>query len=640
MTNKNFKTLLVAMPFHDIHQPNISLGILKSVLNNAGYHCDIYYANLEFADLIGRDLYNFFQKSMPLIGDLLFSELLSEKKKELTLSQSYRALTEREKKAFHEARKHVHGFMNNLTERIIAQNYDTVGFSLIFQTVPSLVLAKKIKERVPAMPIICGGANCVGDMGLALHENFEYIDYVCRGEGEVLIVELLDYLSGKGGEPKNIQGLIWRENGKSVPNGNRTATIHNLDDVPVPDYTDWWQQIEKYNLFYESKEWAISFESSRGCWYGYASHCIFCGLGGEDLKSRVKSPEKVLAEIRELSSKYPIKNLTAIDLIFPNQFYKEFLPALAKEELDIVLNYEIKANVSKKQLYQFRDASVMNVQPGIESLSSSVLRTMRKGLKSFVNIRLLKWTFGLGVNVIWNFVYGIPGEEKEEYAKMAKLIPEISHLQPPVFGCLPLGLVKNSPLFEEKNELGITKVRPLDSYYEIYDLPAEEIEKLAYYFNFGDEDPHKHDYVQPLKDAVSWWYRQIGESQFFSLTTDTEIHFHDTRSVAVKERHVLTGLDKQLYEVCDSGTSLHLICQQLKISEDEALPMLDKMIADKLIIFIDDKYLSLAVAMDELVNNLDDIDVGITLCTHVYSIWMKTKCEPYFDLGKKTLEAF
>lgn len=640
MFNKYFKTLLVTMPFQDIRQPNISLGILKSVLKNAGYQSDILYANLEFANLIGDDVNRFFQKGFPYIGDFLFSELLGETKRDLTKSDSYKYFTEWEKNALNEARKHIDSFIDSLAKRIIAKKYDAVGFSLTFQIVPSLILAKRIKEHLPEIPIVFGGANCIGEQGLALHQNFKYIDYVCRGEGEELIVELIHYLAGKAVNPENIKGLIWRKNGQSITNGERTSVISNLDEVPIPDYTEWWQQIKNQGLCSDLSELALSIECSRGCWYGYTKNCIFCGLRGEDLKPRVKSPDKVLAEIKELLTKYPIRGFTAVDLIFPNNFYNEFLPKLAKEELGIVLNYEIKANVSKKQLYLFRDAGIINIQPGIESLSSSVLKTMRKGLKSFVNIRLLKWGFGLGLNVIWHFIYGVPGEEKSEYAKLAKLIGEISHLPPPVLGCTPVILMKNSPLHREHEELGLTNVKPVGTYYDIYDIPDEEIAKIAYYFKYGEEDADKHDYATPIKDAISWWYRQIGESKFFSLKTDKEIYFHDTRSVAIKERHVLSGLEKRIYEICDSGMSINVICQQLTISEEVALPILNKMIDDKLVIYIDDKYLSLAVAMDELVNNLEDVDAGITLCSHIYSLWMKSKCNPYLGFKKKALEAF
>ena len=469
----------MAMPFHDIHMPNISMGILKSVLNNSGFICDIYYANLEFAVLIGRDLYNFFQKSMPLIGDYLFSDVLYDNDRNFEQSGSYNSLNNKEKRAFNIAKKYAREFVDRIAHKIAKKKYDIVGFSLIFQTIPSLTLAKKLKKLVPAVKIVCGGANCVGDMGLGLHQNFEWVDFVCRGEGEKLVIELIETISKKSENFETIKGLIWRKDGISIANGSKTDYLSDINSVPTPDYSDWWQQVEEHGLYYASSEWAIPFESSRGCWYGFSNHCIFCGLGGDDLRSRVKSDEKVISELKQLSSKFPIKNMTAIDLIFPNQYFKEFLSKLAKEDLDIIVNYEIKANISRKQLSQFRNAGVLNLQPGIESLSSSILKTMNKGSKSFVNIRLLKWTFGLGINLIWNFVYGIPGEKKSEYKKMAMLIREISHLQPPVIGCLPVGLVRNSPLFEKQDKFGVTNVKPMNSYYEIYDLPDSEIEKIS-----------------------------------------------------------------------------------------------------------------------------------------------------------------
>lgn len=634
MTNHNFRTLLVAMPFQDIHLPNISLGILKSVINNSGYNCDVYYANLDFAAIIGRDLYNYFQKMNAFTGELLFSQELNGTTIKIENSNLYNELSSKEKLAFQEIRNYIKGFVDGLAEKIVSQKYDLIGFSLIFQTIPSLVLAKRIKELAPHLPIICGGANCEGGVGLTIHQNFKYIDYVCQGEGEVLIVELLDKLAGKGGNFNDIKGLVWRENDRSVANGVRTDFIHNIDIVPTPDYTDWWKQVNENALYYETDEWGIPFESSRGCWYGNIKQCVFCGLGGEDLTSRIKSAERVIEDLEVLKANYPINNFVAVDLAFPNQYYKEFIPILISKELDIVLNYEIKANISKRQLFQLRDANVMLIQPGIESLSSPVLKTMRKGVKSFVNIRLLKWAFGLGINVIWNILYGTPGEDKSEYAKMAKLIALISHLQPPVYGCMPINLVKFSPLFKERESLGIENVRPVEYYKEVFNLPEEQIMKIAYYHEFGKNNAQNFNYVEPLINSVNKWHEKVGEEQLFSINNGEQIHICDTREIALNNRFTLNGLEKQIYSICDSGSTLEVICQKMKVSESKVKNILNFLLENKLLLYIDGKYLSLAVEMDELAGNFNDIETAIHLCSHIYRAWMKSKCEPYLKTAK------
>ena len=53
--------------------------------------------------------------------------------------------------------------------------------------------------------------------------------------------------------------------------------------------------------------------------------------------------------------------------------------ALKRRRLQLGVFYETKANLTKDQLRALREAGIGTIQPGIESLSTDVLRTMRKG---------------------------------------------------------------------------------------------------------------------------------------------------------------------------------------------------------------------------------------------------------------------
>ena len=44
----------------------------------------------------------------------------------------------------------------------------------------------------------------------------------------------------------------------------------------------------------------LLFETSRGCWWGAKSHCTFCGLNGETMAFRSKSPRRALDELEQL----------------------------------------------------------------------------------------------------------------------------------------------------------------------------------------------------------------------------------------------------------------------------------------------------------------------------------------------------
>ena len=86
------------------------------------------------------------------------------------------------------------------------------------------------------------------------------------------------------------------------------------------------------------------------------------------------------------------------------------LPLLAEADLGLELFWEVKANLTARQVRQLRDAGVAYVQPGIESLNDHVLELMRKGTTGLRNVELLKWCREYGVTPLWNLLYGFPGE--------------------------------------------------------------------------------------------------------------------------------------------------------------------------------------------------------------------------------------
>src|SRR5262245_59233898 len=106
---------------------------------------------------------------------------------------------------------------------------------------------------------------------------------------------------------------------------------------------------------------------------------------------RSKSADRVLAELEEFRARYPATHVVAVDNILDMSYFRNVLPRLRDRRLGFTLFYETKSNLTKAQVKLLRDAGVLAIQPGVESLSTNVLRLMRKGVTSLQNIQLLKW---------------------------------------------------------------------------------------------------------------------------------------------------------------------------------------------------------------------------------------------------------
>ena len=95
------------------------------------------------------------------------------------------------------ARSRADGFLRRCVESVDWGAYDVVGFTTTFaQNVASLALARRVKERSPESVVVLGGANCEGEMGLALHRSFPFVDLVCAGEADLTFPRLLTTLRG------------------------------------------------------------------------------------------------------------------------------------------------------------------------------------------------------------------------------------------------------------------------------------------------------------------------------------------------------------------------------------------------------------------------------------------------------------
>src|SRR5262249_33304467 len=154
---------------------------------------------------------------------------------------------------------------------------------------------------------------------------------------------------------------------------------------------------------------------------------------------------------------------------------------LAASRIDIEFFWEIKANLTHDQVRILRDAGVKSVQPGIESLSDHVLKLMRKGTTAFRNIELLKWCKEYNVKPYWNFLYGFPGENTEDYDSTITLIDTIWHLDPPT-GYGPVRIDRFSPYHNDPITFGLINLRPMAPFTYIYPFDSRRLADIAYYF--------------------------------------------------------------------------------------------------------------------------------------------------------------
>ncbi|MET9913481.1 RiPP maturation radical SAM C-methyltransferase [Streptomyces sp. NPDC006476] len=558
------RTVLVSMPFMGLDRPSIQLGLLKAIGTRHGHTVHSLHANLEFAARLGAEYYRTLAEPRgPQIGDWLFSaeafgpqapdpdgRLLDDFAAELSyLPGTHQAVRERLLRIRDDD---VPAFLDALVDAHPWHEVQVVGFSCTFQqNAASFALARRLKQRHPHLVTVFGGANFDGEMGLELLRRVESVDLVVTGEADASFPRLLDTLAG-GADPATVPGVS-RRSGDRLATREPTPPDGDLDALPAPDYSEYFERAQRLGLLSRAarREVWIPFESSRGCWWGARHHCTFCGLNGTSMRFRAKSPQRVLEELAELARRYRSFRFEAVDNILDLRYLTELFPVLADTGTDYQIFYEAKANLTREHLRILARGGVTHLQPGLESLSSHVLRLMDKGVRAAQNVNLLRWARYYGIDVAWSILWGFPGETEADYAGQAAVVPDLAHLQPPE-NSGRIWLERFSPLYTDPVRFGLRRREPERSYQYVYPK-SMDLDRIAYFFDYEVDGTLPEDTYEPLRAALATWSGAWHSPQRPALTYRSApglVQIHDNRPRESAGTYTFEGTLADIYLAC------------------------------------------------------------------------------------------
>lgn len=145
----------------------------------------------------------------------------------------------------------------------------------------NIFLSRHVKETYN-LPVIVGGPQAT-----ALDKNF-YIESKCdavvRYEGELTVLELMNFYLEEVGELEAIRGITYLRGGELIKTPERPP-IKNLDALPFIDEACYLEPEHFYR--------GLSLMTGRGCPFS----CAFCHEGAHTRAVRLRSVENVLAEV-------------------------------------------------------------------------------------------------------------------------------------------------------------------------------------------------------------------------------------------------------------------------------------------------------------------------------------------------------
>jgi radical SAM superfamily enzyme YgiQ (UPF0313 family) len=312
----------------------------------------------------------------------------------------------------HEVRIHDFGLYPSTTveqdaQQVIDFRPDLLAFTSMttsYHYVEQLVERLKLALGVP---VIIGGphATTLPEGTLAN----PHIDYLVYGEGEYVWQDFLRALDSGDTRWGDIPGLWYKENSQIIPGGSRKP-IEDLDALPFPARHLF--ELDKYPLYAPTGEPMLTILSSRGCPYA----CSFCFKGIVGRSYHQRSPENIVAELKQVAATYKIRNFYFIDDLFTIDVKRleKILDYFVEQELDY--RWRCLARVDRvnqpllKKMYQ---AGCRQIHFGIESGNAEVLKRTAKHIDLQQVRDAVRWTEEAGIRSKGYFILGLPGDTEE-----------------------------------------------------------------------------------------------------------------------------------------------------------------------------------------------------------------------------------
>jgi ribosomal peptide maturation radical SAM protein 1 len=600
---------LVSMPSVSAGIPSIQLGLLKPLLERAGIPAQTFSLFMYLGDQIGWRVSESLAEVWPtLMGEWIWSKTAFAEEANSDVKEYFESHAESVEGLCRnagcgaqdlirirdvEAQEFI-DFCLNSTDW---SRFGLIGFTVIYQQLlASLGLARALKKRYPNIPIIMGGGSMEDDIAGEIMKGCPQIDYVHCGDAEVTFPQFVHRLYA-GETMEGQPGIMWRDSQGVVRYAGRAPNFHAMDETPIPDFDEYLYARNQcaYTSYEHCRELVLPIETSRGCWWGEKNHCTFCGLNRSGMEYRAKSVDNVIEQLDTLSRRYDWFRFFAIDNIMAPEYIEKLFGKLRAINSDLQVHYEVRPNFSRTQLARLQRGGLMSILPGVESFSSNILKSMRKFTTGMRNVELVKWCTYYHMDITYNILCRFPNETEADYRGQCEVMARIPHFQPP-YAAVMARADRGSPMYAEPASQSISSLTPFKCYEYILPKGKFDLPRIAYFFRHDMAGTVSEDYYQDVFNVVDDWRARWHSAHRPYLTYRkgwTMILITDGRGSQV-QTHRYTDSAAALYEYCADARTPKDITASFS-DEPWIQAALDEFVSLDLMLFLDGRYLSLAL---------------------------------------------
>ncbi len=402
-----------------------------------------------------------------------------------------------------------------LTPRALAKAIHTdqplaIGFTAYQENIEQIRLWARFAKRLsPAIKIIIGGPQ-VTFMPAEGMRHMPEVDFLCRGEGEEVMLALAHALS-QGVDIAHVPGLCFLREGEVKETGPATGAA-DLDTYASPYLMD---------VIDLNRKDRVVMLTSRGCSF----NCAFCYTPrASQRRVRFYSTERIIDEMKYLKSK-GIRAFWFADtnFSFSRKRMVTLLEAIIKEVPDITFWCQTRCDLINRELLSLlKRAGADNIAYGLESANPEVLEKINKQIDLECLSEVIRLTQEAGMNVELFSMFGLPGEtfeqalrtlafvKKNRVAVEGNSISQQAHL---FFG---------TPMNDDREAYGIRpfqRTRPaylsICRDYETDTMPAKEIRRMSLIWRVN-----RNDFAEDVRAGRNLFHRAQLITQDLSALAD------------------------------------------------------------------------------------------------------------------------
>lgn len=338
----------------------------------------------------------------------------------------------------------------------------------------NILLSRHVKENYN-LPVLIGGPQAT-----ALDKSFyseSKCDAVVRYEGELTVLELMNFYLEDVGELDKIRGISYLRGDELVKNPERPL-IRNLDALPFIDADCY---LEPEYFFYD-----FSLMTGRGCPF----HCAFCHEGAHTRSVRFRSVENVLAEIDARLKNYSPDE--EIYILFTDDTFtlnlervKKICAGLAERRKKYNFKFFCEGHIhtlykNPEMISHLVAGGCVRIQLGIEACTAQVLKAYGKNSTPEEILAVVRLCRDAGIQQTYsNIILGGAYFSRETYEADKKFVLDLLEESK---GTIEIGTVTYWPLAETKmtrcpEEFGI-KICDAEFLTSVGDFPQTETAEL------------------------------------------------------------------------------------------------------------------------------------------------------------------